>query len=335
MHEGSAVEPVPAGECVLRGKKCAAVCLRCEVRAEESADRCQWDRRGRKTGWLQPNIDKENSSRSLSCFLTFSPLKLSHCSCCYHLCRFFLFNSDEMCNKHLFIAYLPCVPHLLNRAYEHTSESHRRASACLFYFYTVCTHMCTHVSAHPSWQTLANSTTSLYLSVQLLTLPRLQFTKHAVVTQTCSAAVRWVKNMSRQAAALACHAYQLNSKDNIYPLNSYPLNNNYASLASVTASVWIFTMYTTWEFTRFTLKCYIFFLTSWKIWTCCYVGKASWSCFWSSVKVQTLSDLGKTELALFPPTLPEMSITGNLFTWVKKILVIFVVYVAIAPQVFW
>lgn len=105
--------------------------------------------------------------------------------------HFFLFNGNEMCNKHLFIAYLLCVTHLLNRDYEHTSESHRRTSSCLFYFYTVCTHVYTRLGTpNLTYFALENSTTPLYLLVQLFALPRLQFTKHAVVTQTCSAAVR-------------------------------------------------------------------------------------------------------------------------------------------------
>lgn len=152
MHEGSAVEPVPAGECVLRGKKCAAVCLRCEVRAEESAGRCQWDWRGRKTGWLQPNIDKENSSRSLSCFLTFSPLKLSHCPC-YHLCRFFFLIATK-CAINTFSAHICRVSPTCLTGIMSTHPKVIDERARLFYFYTVCRHMCTHVSAHPSWQTL-------------------------------------------------------------------------------------------------------------------------------------------------------------------------------------
>lgn len=146
MHEGSAVEPVPAGECVLRGKKCAAVCLRCEVRAEESADRCQWDRRGRKTGWLQPNIDKENSSRSLSCFLTFPPLKLSHCPC-YHLCRFFFLIATK-CAINTFSSHIcrvspTCLTGIMST---HPKVIDERAHVC--FISILCARTCVHTSRH-------------------------------------------------------------------------------------------------------------------------------------------------------------------------------------------
>lgn len=166
MHQGGPVDSLPAGECI-RG------CLRSRVRAEESAGRCQWGRRDRKTGWLRPNIDKENSSCGLSCFYRpckpFSPFTpLSPPPFC-------LFTGGKMCNKHLFMAYLPCVTHSLNRDYKHTSESHTQASVFVLFLYCVRAHVYTRHGTprltHFSW---VNPKTLRCLLVQLLTLPRLQ-----------------------------------------------------------------------------------------------------------------------------------------------------------------
>lgn len=115
-------------------------------------------RRGRKTGWLRPNIDKENSSCSLSCFLTFSPLQLSHCSRCYRLCCFFVFFLNfstatkyaiNTFSSHICRVSATCLTGIMST---HPKAIDERARVC--FISIPCARTCVHTSRHSRADTL-------------------------------------------------------------------------------------------------------------------------------------------------------------------------------------